>query len=164
MGLSNEVTCYCYCFDQLNNLNKLRLEKAMKLKEINFKEEVAKELARQEKKRYEAAITEATYVRYCAERESSQRKEAEMKAINDAKEREKLENALVGPVQPYQNITWGEIESATSSFSEELKIGMGAYGAVYKCSLHHTTAAVKVLHSKESHMTKQFQQEVKQIC
>ncbi|KAF5456243.1 hypothetical protein F2P56_025744 [Juglans regia] len=146
---------------KLINLNKHRLEEAMKLKEINLNEEMAKELARQEKKRYEAAVTEATYVRQCAEREASQRKEAEMKAIHDAKEKEKLENALVGPVQPYKKITWEEIVSASSSFSEELKIGMGAYGAVYKCSLHHTTAAVKVLHSKGSHMTKQFQQELK---
>ncbi|KAG6649055.1 U-box domain-containing protein 35-like isoform X2 [Carya illinoinensis] len=146
---------------KLISLNKDRLEEAMKLKEINLKEEMAKELARQEKKRYEAAITEATYARHCAEREGSQRKEAEMKAIRDAKEIEKLENALVGPVQSYRKITWEEIVSASSSFSEELKIGMGAYGAVYKCSLHHTTAAVKVLHSKGSHMTKQFQQELK---
>lgn len=50
--------------------------------------------------------------------------------------------------------------SATSSFSEDLKIGMGAYGSVYKCNLHHTTAAVKVLHSEDSHKNKQFLQEL----
>jgi hypothetical protein len=99
-------------------------------------------------------------VRECAEREAFQRRDAEMKADHDAKEKEKLENALFGPVQQYQKITWEEIVSATSSFSEDLKIGMGAYGSVYKCNLHHTTAAVKVLHSKENHKTKQFQQEV----
>lgn len=83
-----------------------------------------------------------------------------MKAMHDAKEIEKLENALVGPVQQYHMFTWEEIVSATSSFSEDLKIGMGGYGTVYKCSFRHTTAAVKVLHSKENRKTKQFQQEV----
>lgn len=145
---------------KLNNLSKRRSEEATKLKEINLKEETAKELARQEKERHEAAKKEAAYVRECAEREAFQRRDAEMKADHDAKEKEKLENALFGPVQQYQKITWEEIVSATSSFSEDLKIGMGAYGSVYKCNLHHTTAAVKVLHSKENHKTKQFQQEL----
>ncbi|XP_059461057.1 U-box domain-containing protein 35-like [Corylus avellana] len=146
---------------KLNNLSKRRLEEATKLKEINYKEERAKELARQEKQRSEAAKREAAQVRECAEREVSHRREAEMKADRDAKEREKLENALEGPVLQYRKFTWEEILSATSSFSEDLKIGMGAYGSVYKCSLHHTTAAVKVPHSKDSHKTKQLQQELK---
>jgi hypothetical protein len=80
--------------------------------------------------------------------------------MHDAKEKEKLEKAIAGSVQQYQEITWEEIVSGTLSFSEELKIGMGAYGTVYKCNLHHTTTAVKVLHSKEDKNSKQFQQEV----
>ncbi|XP_050254423.1 U-box domain-containing protein 35-like isoform X1 [Quercus robur] len=145
---------------KLHNLSERRMEEAMKLKEINIKEERAKELARQEKERHEAAKREAEYVRECAEREASQRREAEMKAIHDSKEKKKFENALVGPVQQYHKFTWEEIVSATSSFSEDLKIGMGAYGSVYKCNLHHTTAAVKVLHSEDSHKNKQFLQEL----
>ncbi|KAK7859317.1 U-box domain-containing protein 35 [Quercus suber] len=145
---------------KLHNLSDRRMEEAKKLKEINIKEERAKELARQEKERHEAAKREADYVRECAEREASQRREAEMKAIHDAKEKKKFENALVGPVQQYHKFTWEEIVSATSSFSEDLKIGMGAYGSVYKCNLHHTTAAVKVLHSEDSHKNKQFLQEL----
>ncbi|GAV75702.1 Pkinase domain-containing protein/Usp domain-containing protein/U-box domain-containing protein [Cephalotus follicularis] len=145
---------------KLSNLNKCHSEEAIKLREIECKEEEAKELARQEKKKHEAARREAECVRYCAEREASQRREAEMKAARDAKEKEKLENALVGHVQKYQKFVWEEIVSATSSFSENLRIGSGAYGSVYKCSLHHTTAAVKVLHSDENHNSKQFQQEL----
>ncbi|KAE8688142.1 U-box domain-containing protein 35 [Hibiscus syriacus] len=62
---------------------------------------------------------------------------------------------------------WEEIVLATSSFSEDLRVGMGSYGTVYKCKFHHTAAAVKVLHSKESSRTKQFQQELEilsKIC
>lgn len=145
---------------KLDNLSKRHLKEATKLKEMNVKEERANELARQEKERYEAAKREAEHARECTEREISQRQEAEMKADRDAREKEKLENALVDTVQQYWKFTWDEIVSATSSFCEDLKIGMGAYGSVYKCSLHQTTAAVKVLHSEEGHKTKQFQQEL----
>ncbi|KAF3568850.1 hypothetical protein DY000_02011466 [Brassica cretica] len=35
-----------------------------------------------------------------------------------------------------------------------------AYGTVYKCNLHHTTGAVKVLHAGETQLSKQFDQEL----
>uniref|UniRef100_A0A5B6YJP8 RING-type E3 ubiquitin transferase n=1 Tax=Davidia involucrata TaxID=16924 RepID=A0A5B6YJP8_DAVIN len=145
---------------KLKDLHKRRLEEAVKLKEINAKEAEAKELAIKAKDKHETARRDADYVNECVEREAAERKEAEIKALRETKEKEKLENALVGPVLQYQKFTWVEIVSATSSFSDNLRIGMGAYGTVYKCSLHHTTAAVKVLHSKEAHRTKQFQQEL----
>ncbi|XP_050385376.1 U-box domain-containing protein 35-like [Argentina anserina] len=145
---------------KISNLSKRRLEEAARLKEISASEEKAKELAIQEKEKYEAAKIEADYMRQCVESEASQRREAEMKALHDAKEKEKLENVLIGPVQQYQKFRWEEIVSATSSFSEDLRIGMGAYGTVYKSNFHHTTAAVKVLHSEENRQTKQFLQEL----
>ncbi|PON51051.1 Mitogen-activated protein kinase kinase kinase [Parasponia andersonii] len=147
-------------FDQLKYLNKNLSDNAKKLEETIVGEEKAKELARKEKEKHEAAKREVQYVRQCAEREASLKKDAEMKATHDSKEREKLETALVGPVQQYQKFTWEEIELATCSFSEDLKIGMGGYGTVYKCSFHQTTAAVKVLCSNESHKSRQFQQEL----
>ena len=130
------------------------------MKEIIAKEEVAKELARQEIEKYEAAAREASYLKECSEREASERKETELKAIRAAKEKEKLEDALSGSTPQYRKFTWDEIVLATSSFSEDLRIGMGAYGMVYKCTLHHTTVAVKVLHSAGISQSKQFQQEV----
>ena len=96
----------------------------------------------------------------CAEREAAEKREAEYTAIRAANEKEKLERAMTGSMLQYRKFTWDEIVSATSSFSEDLRIGMGAFGTVYKCSLYHTTVAVKVLRSKESHNSKQFQQEV----
>ncbi|XP_042487823.1 U-box domain-containing protein 35-like [Macadamia integrifolia] len=145
---------------KLNDLHKRQLEEAVKLKEITSKEEEARELARQEKEKHKEARKEAEYIKKRAEREASQRKQEEIKANRDATEKKKLEKALASPVQPYLIFTWEEIVSATSSFSENLRIGMGAYGTVYKCSLNYTTAAVKVLHSKESRWTKQFEQEL----
>ncbi|KAM1780541.1 hypothetical protein ACFX11_041868 [Malus domestica] len=145
---------------KIYNLNKLRLEEAVRLKVINSMEEKAIVSATQEKEKYESAKKEADYMRECVKREVAHRREAEMQAMHDAKEKEKLEQALVGPVQQYQKFSWDEIVTSTSSFSEDLKIGMGAYGTVYKGNFHHTTAAVKVLHSIENRQTKQFQQEL----
>ncbi|KAJ4875838.1 putative U-box domain-containing protein 53 [Raphanus sativus] len=79
----------------------------------------------------------------------------------EAKEKEKLkESPLVAPKMQYQEFTSEEIKTATSSFSENLSIGKGAYGTVYKCNLRHTITAVKVLHSPESNLSKQFDQEL----
>lgn len=132
----------------------------MKLNEIIAKEELAKESLRQEREKYEAAKREADYLKECAEREAAERIDMEMKAVHAVQEKEKLESALTGSTPQYYKFTWDEIVSATLSFSEDLKIGMGAYGAVYKCNLHHTVVAVKVLHSKDNRKNKQFQQEV----
>ncbi|KAA0043480.1 U-box domain-containing protein 35-like isoform X1 [Cucumis melo var. makuwa] len=145
---------------ELNHLNKQRSEEARKLEEINNKVVAAKEFAREERVKHEALRREAKYVKERAEREGIYRKEAETKALQDAKEKGKHENALQGPLQQYQHFQWEDIVSATLSFSEDLKIGMGAHGTVYKCSLHHTTVAVKVLHSRDSHKQMQLLQEL----
>lgn len=132
----------------------------MKLKDLLAKEEMAKKLAVKVREKSEAAQREALYLKGCAEEEAIDRREAEMNVVCAAKRNEKLEIALRDLMPQYHNITWDEIVSATSSFSDELKIGTGACGAVYKCSLYHTTVAVKVLHSKEKQSIKQLQQEV----
>ncbi|XP_022159450.1 U-box domain-containing protein 35-like isoform X3 [Momordica charantia] len=145
---------------KLSHLNKQRSEEARKLEEIKSKEKAAREFAREEKAKHEALRREAIDVKEHAEREGIYRKEAETKALQDVKEKGKHENALQGPLQQYQYFQWEDIVSATSSFSEDLKIGMGAYGTVYKCSLHHTTVAVKVLHSRDGQKNMQFLQEL----
>ncbi|KAF8054636.1 hypothetical protein N665_1322s0020 [Sinapis alba] len=145
---------------KLGELNQRRLEEARKLEEIKLKEYEAQELAEKEKQNYEKARRDVESMREKVENEIAQRREAERKATRDAQEKEKLKGTLGSPQLQYQHFTWEEIVAATSSFSDEMKIGMGACGAVYKCNMHHTTAAVKVLHSPESRLSKEFQQEL----
>ncbi|OVA04666.1 Protein kinase domain [Macleaya cordata] len=145
---------------QLKNLTERRMEESAKLKEISLREERARELSREEKEKQEAAKRELELVMECVKKEASRRKEAESKSARDAKEKQKLEKALEDPGQQYMKFKWEEIFLATSSFSDDLRIGMGAYGTVYKCNLQNTAAAVKVLHSKEGHGNKEFQQEL----
>ncbi|CAL4889993.1 unnamed protein product [Urochloa decumbens] len=53
-----------------------------------------------------------------------------------------------------------EIANATEHFSDELKIGEGGYGPVYKATLDNTLVAIKILYSNVTQGLKQFQQEV----
>ncbi|KAL0321680.1 UNVERIFIED_CONTAM: U-box domain-containing protein 52 [Sesamum calycinum] len=143
---------------KLNDLYQQRFEETIRLEEMNLKEEEAKEIAEQEKARYEDAKREAEYAKECAEKETALRIAAEKKAICEVKAKDKL--AFAAPVHHYQEFTWEEITTATSSFSNDLRVGMGSYGTVYKCTLRHTAAAVKILHSMATNRSKQFQQEL----
>ncbi|KAI4383048.1 hypothetical protein MLD38_008929 [Melastoma candidum] len=145
---------------KLKNLKEKWFEESMKLKDVKVREERVEELAREEQERYKAAKKEAIVAKACAEREASYKRDAELKALRDMKEKENLENALLGHTLPYRIFSWEEIASATSSFSESCRIGKGAYGTVYRCTFHHTDVAVKVLHSLESRKLKQFEQEL----
>ncbi|CAN6237153.1 unnamed protein product [Urochloa humidicola] len=53
-----------------------------------------------------------------------------------------------------------DIANATEHFSDELKIGEGGYGPVYKATLDDTLVAIKILYSNVTQGLKQFQQEV----
>lgn len=136
----------------MKEVNRLRL--------VSTKEENVREVANFEKEKCELAEREAEFAKECLDREIIQRKAAEVIAAREKKEKQKLENMLVYLDQQFEKFEWDEIVSATSSFSDSLCIGEGAYGAVYKCTLRHTTVAVKVLKSIEVKKDKQFQREV----
>lgn len=88
-------------------------------------------------------------------------KEASLvKETCQSEEKQRLESAISSNDKKYNSYTWEEIESATSSFSDALKLGAGANGTVYMCTFHHTIAAVKILNSNEECGTEQFNQEV----
>ncbi|KAJ1277923.1 hypothetical protein BS78_04G039900 [Paspalum vaginatum] len=56
--------------------------------------------------------------------------------------------------------TADDIANATNHFSDELKVGEGGYGPVYKATLDDTLVAVKILYSNVTQGLKQFRQEV----
>lgn len=60
----------------------------------------------------------------------------------------------------YRKYSIEEIEEATQIFDNAHKIGEGGYGPVFKCSLDHTTVAVKVLRPDANQGKSQFHQEV----
>ncbi|KAJ0228708.1 U box domain-containing protein [Hirschfeldia incana] len=141
---------------KLTKLNQIKYEESEKLMVLKEKEDVAKDTLSKEKQRYD----ETMKVKELMMKEALRRREAEIKAERDSKEKDKLQASLVSPGIQYQHYSWEEIAAATSDFSEDLKIGMGAYGTVYKCNLHNTTGAVKVFHAGETQLSKQFRQEL----
>lgn len=134
-----------HALTQVETLNAFLKLDEFEFEDLQLKEQATKGLKEKETQKFEQRRRE--------EREVAQKREA--------KEKEKLkESSLVARKLQYQEFTWEEIKTATSSFSEDLKIGKGAYGDVYKCNLRHTIAAVKVLHSPKSNLFKQFDQEI----
>lgn len=141
--------------DQLNKLNAYHMKTEAKFNETEHIEEVIRELTLQETRRHDAAEREESF-----RNEILLRVDAEENAAGASCENLRLGKAVSSNVEPFKMYTWEEIKSATSSFSDTLKIGMGANGSVYKGTFHHTVAAVKVLHSNEAHGNKQFKQEL----
>ncbi|KAL9249750.1 U-box domain-containing protein [Drosera capensis] len=150
----------CDATRQISELFEQQLEEKMRLMEIIDREEKAKELAKLEREKAQAASHAAHKAWESAQKEAYQRKYAEQKAIHEAKEAEKLKTVFMVSKRRYQHFTKEEIVSATSSFSPSLRIGSGSFGTVYKCELHHTTVAVKILDSEEGSESKQFHQEL----
>lgn len=108
------------------------------------------------------AELEALFVKICAEREAVQRQEAENSVHKEQKKLERMSLECDSRErEDFYRYTWQEIEDATSSFSDDLMIGRGSNGTVYKGKFRHTVAAVKVLHSLEGYGIKQLKQEVR---
>ncbi|XP_057873788.2 U-box domain-containing protein 35 [Cryptomeria japonica] len=143
-----------------NELNLQRILEARILEVAKAREEQARAIATREKAKSEVAIRQAEESRQLAERETLNRKDAELRAIRELEERKKAEEALASAHYKYRKYSIQEIHDATDFLSESLKIGEGGYGAVYKCKLQHTTAAVKVLRPEATEGIQQFQQEV----
>lgn len=132
------------------DLNRWKLQEEQKLEEARSAEEAALVLAEQEKARCKAAVDAAEAAKTAAEREMQKRKKIEHKKASS-----------FAHDMRYRKYTIEEIESATNSFSESLKVGEGGYGPVYKCNLDHTPAAVKVLRPDAAQGRQQFNQEVR---
>ncbi|KAH0451400.1 hypothetical protein IEQ34_018699 [Dendrobium chrysotoxum] len=145
--------------DQLNKLNARRMKTEAKLKEMEHTKEASRELTMQETKRHEEAEREVQVMESVL-KEILLRVDAEENVAQTSCENMRFEKAVSSNIEPFKKYTWEDIKSATSSFSDTLKIGMGAIGSVYKGTFHHTVAAVKVLHSNEAHGNKQFKQEL----
>jgi deoxyribodipyrimidine photolyase len=103
---------------------------------------------------------QAKHFQDLAKEEALKKKNLQLKASREAASLRELEKLLEFGSKTYSIFTWEDMESATSSFSEALKIGSGSVGTVYKGKIHNTTVAIKVLNSNDSHITKHFEQEV----
>ncbi|KAK4757924.1 hypothetical protein SAY87_019225 [Trapa incisa] len=125
--------------------------------------EAALLLAQKEMAKSKAALEEAGIARRIANLESQKRRNAEMKALKDAQEKQKIMSSIGQPNVQYRKYSIKEIEAATDFFSQSRKIGEGGYGPVYKGYLDHTPVAIKILRPDAAQGRSQFQQEVNSV-
>ncbi|KAJ8632909.1 hypothetical protein MRB53_026245 [Persea americana] len=141
-------------------LHQWKVEEARKMEEARLAEEAALAMVEMEKAKCRAAIEAAEAAQKIAEMEAQKRRNAEMKAKRELEEKMKALDKLASTDRRYRKYTIEEIEIATDRFAEELKIGEGGYGPVYRGTLDHTPVAIKVLRPDAAQGRKQFQQEV----
>ncbi|KAJ0008200.1 hypothetical protein Pint_30735 [Pistacia integerrima] len=141
-------------------LQRWRLEEEQRVEEARVAEETALSLAEKEKAKCKSAIEAAEAAKRIAELEAQRRLKFEMKALQESEGAKWMLDNVDQSDLRYRRYTIDEIEIATESFSEHLKIGEGGYGPVYKGYLDHTPVAVKVLRPDAAQGRSQFQQEV----
>eukprot|EP00253_Pinus_taeda_P033625 PITA_33625 len=145
-----------------NELSLQVMEDVRKVEEAEKREEIARTIAAEEKEKSEMAIRIAEEARQLAEKEAQERRDAELRATLEAEKRKKAQEELESTHQGYRYRRYSieEIQTATDFFSDSLKIGEGGYGAVYMCTLQHTTVAVKVLKNEATQGMQEFQREL----
>ncbi|KAL0015005.1 hypothetical protein SO802_002074 [Lithocarpus litseifolius] len=141
------------------------LEEARRVNDALEREETLRKIAAEEKAKYLKAMEEVEEARNLLAKEAYEKKLAEVDALKESIEKQKIVDALFSSDKRYRRYTRDEIEAATDLFSESNVIGEGGYGKVYKCSLHHTPVAVKVLRpdaieKKQGFLKEEFLKEV----
>ncbi|XP_075650817.1 U-box domain-containing protein 34 [Castanea sativa] len=141
------------------------LEEARRVNDALEREETLRKIAAEEKAKYLKAMEEVEEGRNLLAKEAYEKKLAEVGALKESMEKQKIVDALFSSDKRYRRYTRDEIEAATDLFSESNVIGEGGYGKVYKCSLHHTPVAVKVrrpdaIEKKQGFLKEEFLKEV----
>lgn len=145
---------------QAKELTDWKMEELRKFEQTRYSEESAFAMVEMEKARCKAAVEAAEAAHKLAEKEAQKRKFAEVKAKQEADEKNRALSALAQNDVRYRKYTIDEIEVATENFSPHFKVGEGGYGPVYKGRLDHTPVAIKVLRPDAAQGRRQFQQEV----
>ncbi|KAK8503134.1 hypothetical protein V6N13_025894 [Hibiscus sabdariffa] len=152
LELQNTVAlCQQACEELVDTQNKIQLlsseclEEARRVNAAQEREETFRKIAAEEKAKLLQAMKDVEEAKNLLSKEVYERQMAELNAHKESLEKQKLVDALFCSDRRYRRYTKDEIEAATDFFSESNVIGQGGYGKVYKCSLHRTPVAVKVL-------------------
>ncbi|KAK3153298.1 hypothetical protein QOZ80_2BG0170410 [Eleusine coracana subsp. coracana] len=145
---------------QISELTERRAGEEARLMEVHSRINTAIEEARQVREHRQALEEQAKHLRDLTNQEALKKKNLQLRTAREAASLRDLEKLLEWGSKSHSTFTWEDMESATSSFSEALKIGSGSVGTVYKGNIHQTTVAIKVLNSNDRHITKHFKQEL----
>jgi hypothetical protein len=102
------------------------------------------------------------YVMQSHESKNEQLQQERDEALHEMKELKKAqqESASMACKELSMEFSYTELESATSGFSDQMKIGEGDSGCVYRGFLRNTPVAVKLLHQDGIQGITMFHQEV----
>ncbi|XP_073147051.1 U-box domain-containing protein 34-like isoform X2 [Henckelia pumila] len=136
------------------------IDEAQKVNATHQRVENHRKMAAIDKEKYLEAEKEIEKAKNLLVKEKYERQVAELKAHKGSLEKQKIVAALLSNDIRYRKYSRDEIQMATGSFSENKMIGEGAYGKVYKCSLDHTSVAIKVLRPDGPDRKEEFLREV----
>lgn len=145
---------------QVQKVSSECLEEARRVNSALEREEQLRKIASEEKAKQLEIMEEIEMARNLLVKEACERQIAEMNALKESAERQKVVEALLLSDTRYRRYSINEIEVATDYFSESKVIGEGGYGKVYKCSLDHITVAVKAVRSDARDKKEEFLREV----
>ncbi|KAF7806759.1 U-box domain-containing protein 34 [Senna tora] len=167
LELQNTIAMYKQVCEELAHAqSKTRLVSSECLEETRRvdaslkREEMLRKIAAVEKEKHLKVMKELEEAKNMFAKESYERQMAELNVAKESLERKRILNTLLSSDRRYRKYTMDEIEEATNFFSDDFVIGEGGYGKVYKCSLDHTSVAVKVLNQDAINKKEEFLKEV----
>ncbi|BAT76841.1 U-box domain-containing protein [Vigna angularis] len=167
LELQNTIAMYKQVCEELvqaqNQALILSSESLEETKRVNAslkREEVLRKIASEEKTKYLKVMKELEEAKNKFSKESYERQMAELDVLKESIEKQRIVDTLLSNDRRYRKYTMDDIKIATKFFSEDLMIGEGGYGKVYKCDLDHTPVAVKVLHQDAINKKEEFLKEV----
>lgn len=167
LDLQNTVAMYKQaCEELVHTQNKVQLlsseclEETRRVSAALEREETYRKIAAEEKVKHLQAMKEVDEAKNVLSEEAYERQVAVLNAHKESLEKKKIVNELFCSDRRYRKYTRDEIEVATDFFSESNVIGQGGYGKVYKCCLHGTPVAVKVLRPDAVERKEEFLREV----
>ncbi|XP_057417039.1 U-box domain-containing protein 34 isoform X2 [Lotus japonicus] len=136
------------------------LEDSKRINASLKREENLRKIAAEEKTKYLEVKKELEEAKNVLAKESYERQMAELNVLKESIEKQRIVDTLLSKDRRYRMYSMDEFKTATNNFSEDLMIGEGGYGKVYKCNLDHTPVAVKVLHHDAINKKEEFLKEV----
>ncbi|OWM83087.1 hypothetical protein CDL15_Pgr011769 [Punica granatum] len=154
------------CEELVHTQNKVQLlsseclEETRRVNAAMEREETLRKNAAEQKAKHLQALKDVVKGKCLFANEEYKRQIAELNALRESSEKQKIVNALLLGDRRCKRYTKYEIEIATDNFSKAKVIGEGSYGKVYKCNLDHTPVAVKVLRPDANEKKEEFLREV----
>ncbi|WJX96498.1 hypothetical protein P8452_77697 [Trifolium repens] len=167
LELQNTISMYKQVCEELAHaqskallLSSESLEEAKIINASLKREETLRKIAAEEKAKYLKVMKELEESKSVFAKESYERQMAELNVLRESIEKQRIVDTLLSNDRRYRKYTMDEIRIATNNLSEDLVIGEGGYGKVYKCNLDHTPVAIKVLHQETINKKAEFLKEV----